>query len=83
MVYVMEKLVKVPTEVEILESSGYGRGLFSKRDLGPGTEVLVSQPFVHVVSSSSRGSVCDHCLNSSEQYVQHSLSYLTGITIQI
>lgn len=63
---VMEKLVKIPSGLEILESSSYGRGLFSKRNVSPGTEMLVSHPFVHVVSSSSRGYVCDQCLNSSE-----------------
>lgn len=62
----MERLVKVPSDLEILESSTHGRGLFSRKPLGPGTEVLVSQPFVHVVSSSSQGSVCDQCLTSSE-----------------
>lgn len=64
--WTMERPVKFPSDLEILESSTHGRGLFSKRDLGPGTEVLVSQPFVHVVSSSSRGSVCDQCLSGTE-----------------
>ena len=60
----MEKLV--PPGLKVLESSGFGRGLFSKSDLAPGTEVLVSQPFLHVISSTSRGSLCDQCLKSSE-----------------
>jgi hypothetical protein len=65
-VYKMESLVRIPSDLEVLESSIHGRGLFLKRDLDPGIEVLVSRPFVHVVSSSIRGSVCDQCLTISE-----------------
>ena len=63
-VYGMEEMV--PSGLEVRESAVYGRGLFSTKGLAPGTEVLVSQPFLHVVSSPSRGTVCDQCLMSSE-----------------
>ena len=62
----MEELLKLPPQLKLCETKAYGRGVYATSDLVPGTEILVSEPFLHVVANDYRGSRCDVCLKSSE-----------------
>ena len=61
-----EELLKFPVPLKLINTAAYGRGVYATCDLAPGTEILVSEPFLHVVTNSSRGTLCDVCLKNSE-----------------
>ena len=52
--------------LEVRVSDTFGRGVYSKKAIVPGVEVVRSNPLVHVVSKKKRGILCDWCLTKKE-----------------
>lgn len=56
-------------DLDVLCTEQYGRGLYTRRKVSCGTEILSEDPFLHVLSRSQQSTRCDWCLVES-----HSLS---------
>uniref|UniRef100_A0A1X7U1G6 MYND-type domain-containing protein n=1 Tax=Amphimedon queenslandica TaxID=400682 RepID=A0A1X7U1G6_AMPQE len=52
----------LPSFLELKETEEYGRGVYSVKELSPGTDVIVGDPLAHVISSHEREMYCHHCL---------------------
>ena len=52
----------LPSFLELKETQEYGRGVYSLKELSPGTDVIVGDPLAHVISSHEREMYCHHCL---------------------
>lgn len=65
----LEKLAKglqLPSNLDLREEEGFGRGVFANTKIPAGTELLTDLPYVHIVSEEVKGSSCDYCLASSQ-----------------
>ena len=57
-------------QLEVKEKEGWGRGVYAAATLSTGSEVMHTEPLVHVLSNDVRGQLCDFCLRES-QFVFH------------
>ena len=55
-----------PEFLEVRRTGEFGRGVYTKRRLLPGTELVRADPVTHVLSSSERGLRCDNCLERKQ-----------------
>lgn len=62
----VEKQIFLPSNLELREEEGFGRGVFAKTKIEQGTELLTALPYVHSVSENLRGTACDYCLSPSQ-----------------
>lgn len=60
------KQLYLPSNLELRQEEELGRGVFAKTKIQPGTELLTALPYVHSVSDTARGNVCDYCLSPSQ-----------------
>ena len=51
-----------PPTVEVKETEELGRGLYAREEIRRGTEVLRSEPLVHVLNTSDVEKYCSYCL---------------------
>ena len=52
----------LPDFLEVKNTPEYGRGVYSRKKLVAGTNLVVSVPVAHVISQHERGRRCDWCL---------------------
>ena len=51
-----------PPAVEVKETEEYGRGLYASEEIPRGTEILRSEPLVHVLNTSDVDKYCSYCM---------------------
>jgi SET and MYND domain-containing protein len=51
----------LPDFLLVQSTPEYGRGVYTRKDLSAGVELIVSEPLVHVICSHWRGFHCDWC----------------------
>ena len=55
-----------PEFLELRECDVFGRGVYARKNLHPGIELIQSDSLVHVISLNERGSYCDWCISRKE-----------------
>ena len=55
-----------PEFLELRECGVFGRGVYARKNLHPGIELIQSDSLVHVISLNERGSYCDWCISRKE-----------------
>ena len=55
-----------PSTVEVKETKEFGRGVYAREKIPRGTEILRSEPLVHVLETSAVEDYCSCCLVARE-----------------
>lgn len=61
-------LFSLPPWLEMRSSPEYGRGLYARKALSSGAQVITAHALTHVAANSghSAANVCQHCLEKHE-----------------
>ena len=61
-----EDLRRLSPSLELRTVAGMGRGVFTKESIFAGATIFNALPLVHCSAEGAEGSLCEHCLKSSE-----------------
>lgn len=52
----------LPSFLQLVQTDEFGRGVYTRKSLSPGADVIVGCPLAHVISSHERESHCHWCV---------------------
>ncbi len=58
--------VGLPPSLELRTVDGIGRGVFTKESISAGDTIFSALPIAHCSVEETRGTVCEHCFNTSK-----------------
>ena len=62
----LKQWLGLPPSLELRTVDGMGRGVFTKVSISAGATIFSALPIAHCSVEETRGSICEHCFNSSE-----------------